>query len=50
MLQRMGQQQKAVEDSMQEQKQQLQAEQEDLASWQADAQRQLDMQQVCLLL
>ena len=48
MLERMKQQQKEMEGSMQEQRQQLQADQDDLASWKADAQHQLDMQQVCL--
>lgn len=48
MLERMEQQKKEMEGSMQQQRQQMQAEQEDLASWKADAQRQLDMQQVCL--
>ena len=48
MLERMEQQQKEMEGSMQEQRQQLQADQDDLASWKADAQRQLDMQQVCM--
>ena len=48
MLERMEQQQKEMEGSMQEQRQQLQADQDDLASWKADAHRQLDMQQVCL--
>ena len=47
MLERVEQRQKEMEASMQEQRQQLQAEQDDLASWKADAQRQLDMQQVC---
>lgn len=49
MLGRVEQRQKEVEANMQEQRQQLQAEQDDLASWKADAQRQLDMQQVCLM-
>lgn len=48
MLERMEQQQKEMEGGMQEQKQQLQADQDELASWKADTQRQLDMQQVCL--
>lgn len=48
MLDRLEQQQKEMEGVMQEQRQQLQAEQEDLSAWKADAQRQLDMQQVIL--
>lgn len=47
MLEKVEQRQKEVDANMQEQRQQLQAEQDDLASWKADAQRQLDMQQVC---
>lgn len=48
MLERIERQQKEMDGSMQEQRQQLQADQDDLASWKADIQRQLDMQQVCL--
>ena len=46
MLEKLEQQQKEMEGVMQEQRQQLQAEREDLSTWKADAQRQLDMQQV----
>lgn len=48
MTEKVEQRQKAMEKSMQEQRQQLQADQDDLANWKADAQRQLDIQQVCL--
>lgn len=48
MLERMEKQQHDMHSSLLEQRQQLQAQEEDLATWKADAQRQLDIQQVCL--
>ena len=48
MLERMEKQQHDMHSSLLEQRQQLQAQEEDLATWKADAQRQLDIQQVCM--
>ncbi|KAL0036198.1 hypothetical protein WJX79_007778 [Trebouxia sp. C0005] len=45
MLERMEKQQHDMHSSLLEQRQQLQAQEEDLATWKADAQRQLDIQQ-----
>ncbi len=47
MLERMEKQQHDMHSGLLEQRQQLQAQEEDLATWKADAQRQLDIQQVC---
>lgn len=46
MVERVEKQQRDMESNAQEQRQQLQVQEEDLATWKADAQRQLDMQQV----
>lgn len=42
----MAEQRRELESSIQEQRQQLQAQEEELAVWKADTQRQLGMQQV----
>ena len=50
MLDRVEKQQREVESSIQEQRRHLEAQEEDLAAMKADHHRQLEMQQVCMLL
>ena len=47
MTERLKMQQQEQEVSWQQQKQLLKSQEEDLASWKADADRQLSLQQVC---
>ena len=46
MVERSERQQREMESSIQEQRQQLQAQEEDLAAWKVEAQRHVDLQQV----
>ena len=48
MLDRLAEQRQDAESSSQEARRQLQAQEEELAIWKAETQRQLDVQQVCL--